>query len=116
MADYGLGVEAVRMVHLVSAATPFEAQVIAARLGAEGLVWELRGSVGGPFALGPVEVLVLEDDAATARELLLADEVEEAFAAGDTERRIDPGAGTWLVVAAVAFSVLFTLARLGVLA
>jgi hypothetical protein len=104
------------MVHLVSAATTFEAQVIAARLGAEGLVWELRGSVGGPFALGPVEVLVLEDDAETARELLLADEVEEAFAAADAERRpVDPGSATWLVVAAVAFSVLFTLARLAVL-
>lgn len=58
-----------RMVLLTTCAT-FEAQVLAARLGAEGIVWQLRSNLGGPHPLGPVDVLVDGDDLATAQELL----------------------------------------------
>lgn len=58
------------MVPLTTAANPFAARVLAAHLGAEGIVWELRGNVDGPYPVGPVEVLVAVDDLAVARELV----------------------------------------------
>jgi hypothetical protein len=68
------------MVHVRTVPTSFHARVIAARLGAEGIVTQLRGNVGGPYPFGDVSVWVGENDAAEAAELLLADEVEAAFA------------------------------------
>jgi hypothetical protein len=68
-----------RMVHLRTVHNTFHARVIAARLGADGIVTQLRGSVDGPYPIGDVSVWVDEDDAACAQELLLADEVESAF-------------------------------------
>lgn len=58
------------MVPLTTAATAFEARVIAAHLGAEGIVWELRGNVDGPYPVGPVVVMVAEAELATAREVV----------------------------------------------
>ena len=71
-----------RMVRLVTAANPMEARIIAARLGAEGIVWQFRGSVDGPLAVGPVEVLVDAEGYESARELLLTDDVESSFVDG----------------------------------
>jgi hypothetical protein len=68
-----------RMVRLVTAANPMEARIIAARLGAEGIVWQFRGSVDGPLAVGPVEVLVDAEGYESAKELLLTDDVESSF-------------------------------------
>ena len=68
-----------KMVRLTTAANAMEARIIAARLGSEGIVWELRGSVDGPLAIGPVDVLVDADGFESAKELMLADEVEAAF-------------------------------------
>jgi hypothetical protein len=67
------------MVHLRTVPNTFHARVIAARLGADGIVTQLRGSVDGPYPIGDVSVWVTEEDAESARELLLADEVESAF-------------------------------------
>jgi Putative prokaryotic signal transducing protein len=67
------------MVHVMTVHSVFHARVIAARLGADGIVTQLRGSVDGPYPVGDVSVWVAEDDAESARELLLADEVEAAF-------------------------------------
>jgi hypothetical protein len=67
------------MVHLRTVHNAFHARVIAARLGADGIVTQLRGSVDGPYPIGDVSVWVTEEDAESARELLLADEVESAF-------------------------------------
>lgn len=67
------------MVHLRTVSTAFHARVIAARLGADGIVTQLRGSVDGPYPIGDVSVWVTEADADSAKELLLADEVEAAF-------------------------------------
>jgi hypothetical protein len=51
-----------------------------ARLGAEGILTQLRGSHDGPYPLpGPVEVLVASDQVDEARELLMADQVEAMF-------------------------------------
>jgi hypothetical protein len=51
-----------------------------ARLGAEGILAQLHGARDGPYPLpGPVEVLVVSEQADEARELLLADQVEALF-------------------------------------
>ena len=57
----------------------FHARVIAARLGADGIVTELRGAVGGPYPIGAVSVWVSAADEPIAGELLIADELEAAF-------------------------------------
>jgi hypothetical protein len=68
------------MVHVRTVTGNFQARVIAARLGAEGIVTELRGQADAFNPFAAVSVWVSEADADTAAELLLADEVEAAFA------------------------------------
>ncbi len=70
------------MVHLVSVDTPFEARVLVARLGAEGIVWELKGATG-IYPVGRSHVYVDEGDLEMARELLLSDAVEAVFDEAD---------------------------------
>ena len=91
------------MVHLVSVSSAFHGRVIAARLGSDGILTELRGAVDGPYpAMGEVLVYVGEDDLPIARELLLADAVESAF-----DDDVDPPAGdvgaapAWLAMVAI---------------
>ncbi len=73
------------MVPLASG-NQFEAQLLAARLGAEGVVWQMRGACS-VYPFGTVDVLVDADDLERARELLLVDEVEAVF---DPERAPPP--------------------------
>src|SRR4029453_6316909 len=49
----------------------------AAHLGAEGIVWERRGNVDGPYPVGPVEVLVAEEDLDVARQVVVEQEPED---------------------------------------
>lgn len=94
-----------RMVCLATVPSSFHARVIAARVGAEGIVTELRGNIDGLYpAAGDVSVFVHEDELPMARELLLADEVEAAFDEPDSESR--PG----LVVRWLAWATLVALA------
>ena len=67
------------MVLLRTVPSAFHARVLAARLGADGIVTELRGPGEGPYPMGRVHVYVRCDDLDVANELLLADEVESAF-------------------------------------
>ena len=67
------------MVHLRTVSGVFHARVIAARLGADGILTELRGAIGGPYPFGGVSIWVAREDQAAASELLMADEVEAAF-------------------------------------
>jgi hypothetical protein len=60
-----------RMVRLVTLPDAFSARVVAARLGAEGLVWELRGG-DGPYPVGPAHVFVPERELAEAQQVLAA--------------------------------------------
>lgn len=69
-----VGVPPLHMVPLVQSVTTFEARVLAARLGVEGIVWELRGG-SSIYPVGWVDVLVAEADLDHARELLLLDEL-----------------------------------------
>lgn len=114
------------MVPLAKVPDVFGARVMAARLGSEGIVTQLRGGgVDGPYPVGDVEVLVSATDLETAQELLMADEIESAFDSADldmtnlgsaddvndddaeeTPWRRAPRA-TWVVLAVVVGLVLF---------
>ncbi len=68
------------MVLLTTVGSTFEGRVLVARLGADGILAQLRGAEDGPYPLpGVVEVLVVADRADEARELLLADQVEAVY-------------------------------------
>jgi hypothetical protein len=68
------------MVPLTTVGSSFEARVLMARLGADGILTQSRGGGDGTYPLpGPVQVLVLVDQADEARELLMADQVESLF-------------------------------------
>ena len=51
-----------RMVRLMTADDAFGAKVVVAQLGVEGILWELKGGVDGPYPFGPVQVFVAEAD------------------------------------------------------
>ena len=99
------------MVRLATVAHPFHARVIAARVGAEGIVTELRGSIDGPYPMGDVHIYVPEIDLPIAQELLLADEVESAF---DDEEDFDEAGAPhelWLILAAMMVLSVLLFAR-----
>ena len=58
------------MVLLTTATGGFEAKCLAAQLGAEGVLWELRGAVDGVYPLGTVDVYVDAADLSLARDVL----------------------------------------------
>jgi hypothetical protein len=100
------------MVRLVTVGSTFHARVIAARLGAEGVLCDLRGNVDGPYPMGDVHVYVPEDELDAATELLLADEVESAFD-GAASGADDAGRvwQLWVVIAAILLAASLSLAR-----
>jgi len=102
------------MVPLTTAASAFEARVLAAHLGAEGIVWELRGNVDGPYPMGPVVVLVAEDELAVAREVVseqgpIADEATADVGDGRGERSAK---ARWVLLALVLVAAATLLGRL----
>ena len=106
-------------VAIVRVGDGFSARVIAARLGSEGIVTQLRGGIDTPYPMGDVEVLVAEEDLEVARELLLADEVESAFvSSGDEDvprirrrRRLHPVVALAVAAALVAADVAVVVLR-----
>jgi hypothetical protein len=100
------------MVRLMTASNPMEARIIAARLGAEGIVWELRGSVDGPLALGPIDVLVDADGFESAKELVLADDVASSVDIDAQEAYVTTGRDVlWAALALLALA-LFAVVRI----
>lgn len=91
------------MVLLTRTRSAFEAQVVAARLGAEGILWQLRGGgVDSMYPVGGVDILVAEDDLDRALELLGADD--------DAQGGADPASQAtewWMAAAVVAALLLF---------
>jgi hypothetical protein len=97
------------MVRLATVRSTFHARVIAARLGAEGIITELRGNVDGIYPMGDVHVFVPEEDLPPSQELLMADEVESAFddVEGDVDTRSPRELWILLVTVLVVAAVLF---------
>ena len=91
------------MVRLATVGSSFHARVIAARLGSEGIVTDLRGNIDGLYPVGDVHVYVDEADLDEAKELLMVDEVESAFDDPAGEDGADRGAPRelWVIVAAI---------------
>jgi hypothetical protein len=102
------------LVRLTTCADGFEARLVAARLGSEGIVWSLRGGHDGPLALGAVDVLVDADDYALARALLAAepDWDGEVGPADARPERETTGRDVLLGVAILLAAVLFLVARI----
>jgi hypothetical protein len=98
------------MVRLMTAANPMEARIIAARLGAEGIVWEFRGSVDGPLAVGPVDVLVDEDGLDVARDLVSVDDVESFD--GHEPAHVTTGRDLLWIVLAIVCALIFAIVRM----
>jgi hypothetical protein len=71
---------AVPMTHLVTVVGSFRAKVMAARLGAEGILAQMRGGIDGVYPIfEEVQIFVRADQLEMAREVLLADAVDAAF-------------------------------------
>ena len=90
-----------RMVRLATVGTSFHARVIAARLGSEGIVTDLRGNVDGLYPVGDVHVYVDQADLDDAREILLVDDVESAFDEPDDIGEAGAPPALWLVLGAI---------------
>ena len=81
------------MVKVATARDGFEARILAARLGSDGIVWELRGNVGGPYPVGAVDVLVAPGDEEVARALLAVDASDGGEGLDGADDFDDLGAG-----------------------
>jgi Putative prokaryotic signal transducing protein len=100
------------MVPLTTTASSFEARVLAAHLGAEGIVWELRGNVDGPYPVGPVVVLVAEDDLDLAREVVTEQAVDPDPPGAPATDAAGPSRALWVILAMVVLAAATLLGRL----
>lgn len=102
------------MTPLTTVADPATARILAAHLGAAGVTWELRGNHGGPYPVGPVEILVAADDLEVARALLTeTDELDGDAAGQEPAGPADQRAplALWATVAVVVLVALVLLGR-----
>jgi hypothetical protein len=102
-----------RMVHLVTVGSAFEAKVLAARLGSEGVFCELKGGVDGPYPFGPVHVYVEAAESDLARELLVPEPLDaDPDDAGGVRRLADrPSLAFTLVLAGLLILAAASIAR-----
>ena len=75
--------EALRLVPVARGVSDFEARILTAQLGAEGIIWELRGA-DAVYPLGNVDVLVPMAELDEARTVLLpaGDDADHALSIG----------------------------------
>lgn len=90
-----------RMVRLTTVGSSFHARVIAARLGSEGIVTDLRGNVDGFYPVGNVHVYVDTGDLDDAKEILMVDDVESAFDEPEEGWDFRAPKALWLVLGAI---------------
>lgn len=93
------------MVRLLSTRDPFEAKLVAARLGAEGVLCEVRGGLDGPYPIGPVHLYVPDDELEAAREVLALDALDDTEPDEPDERDHRRRRRTRVVAAVVATTV-----------
>lgn len=99
------------MVRLTTCADGFEARLLAARLGSEGVVWSLRGAHDGPLAIGTVDVLVDVDDLEVARDLLVGTGLDASTGSAAPERETT-GRDVLFVLAVLVVVAVFAVARM----
>jgi hypothetical protein len=110
-------VGSLRLVPLAQGLTDFEAKVLTAQLGAEGIIWQVRGVVDSVYPLGDIDVLVPADELDVARPLVQA---SRSGAAGDLSIDEDErgGAGPafrgtwWFGAALIGLATTFLLMRM----
>ena len=101
-----------RMVRLATVGSSFHARVIAARLGSEGIVTDLRGNVDGLYPIGAVYVYVDQEDLLEAQEILMVDDIESAFDEPDDSPELGAPKALWLVLGAVLVVATVTFSRM----
>jgi hypothetical protein len=107
----------VHMVRLLSTRDSFEAKLIAARLGSDGVLCQLRGGVDGMYPVGVVHVYVEEDAVELARALVAEEAAEGGLDAGadadepGADRTGRPQLALWLVVLGIVAMVAWSVAR-----
>jgi hypothetical protein len=100
------------LVHLTNATGSFHAQVIAARLDAEGIRADVRGLGDWPWpAAGDVRIYVAEDDLPLASELLLFDRVEAVFQPMPRRRRLGWRNPALMILLVLVVSMVSTVTR-----
>lgn len=105
------------MVPVARPTSTFAAQLLAARLGAEGIVWQLRG-FDSVYPVQAVEVLVAADDLERARDVIRLAEADGDLVGAATGSVVgdDPAgdrrAGMVFGAVLVALVVGFLLARI----
>ena len=109
------------MALLTTVPSAFPARVLAARLGSEGILWELRGNVDGPYPIGAVQVFVTAAELRDAQELLLADEIDaidtfstddDADDDGSVDQSLRAPTALWLVLLAIVSVPALSLGRI----
>ena len=110
------------MALLTTVPSAFPARVLAARLGSEGILWELRGNVDGPYPIGAVQVFVTAAELRDAQELLLADEIDAIDTSvsddddpdddGSVDQSLRAPTALWLVLLAIVSVPALSLGRI----
>jgi len=77
---------------LMVVTSAFQARVVAARLGVDGIPVQLTGSVDGPYPVGTTTLWVLAADELEAHRLLLIDEAEACLLDAEDDVPEDLGA------------------------
>jgi hypothetical protein len=106
------------LVRLFTTLDQFEAKVAVAKLGAEGIVCELRGGISSAYPFGPVHVYVELTRADEAREILTIsdDDGLDFDGAATAERLAQRRARTrWVAVLGLLVVVAFGFARLAMM-
>ncbi len=114
------------MAHLTTISGSFQAKVVAARLGAEGIPAQLRGGVDGIYPIfDEVMIYVRADQVDLAREVLLADAreadladaVDALFEDGDAEgEQADAPVGHGRALAVAVLVLIVVLVAVGYMA
>lgn len=108
-------------VRVATVASAFEAKVLIARLGADGVLCQLRGPADSIYPVGSIDVLVEPQRVDLARALLSAaarDEVVDDFddvaevGVGDERWGSRRRARRWTAVGVVVLAVLFVAVRM----
>ena len=106
-----------RMVRLFTTLDQFEAKVAVAKLGAEGIVCELRGGVSSAYPFGPVHVFVEAPNVDEARLILTVEGEDDLTDDAVRQRVMDRrhARARWIAVLGLMVVASFGFARLAMM-